>query len=82
MIPSSLRLLAITSLLLGGCSAAKKPVVKVVVPRQCIVEVHLTDKTECSGPEGKPMQCTKLELVFIKGCSTLQVPPIKKGDSH
>lgn len=66
---------ALIGLLLAGCAAhtAKVAVPQVVVPRDCILSVALTPKTQCVGADGKPLNCVGLKLVKIRGCEQVKV---------
>lgn len=38
----------------------------VIVPRRCLTDIHLTDHTECSGPDQKHLTCKGVVIDF--GC--------------
>lgn len=73
------RVLIALTLLLSGCAARKPVAAEVVVTRECMDSVELTDKTECRGPSGETLHCKGLLLNKKVGCGpVLEVNKEKK----
>lgn len=72
--------LALVTLLLTGCAARQKPIAAtVVIKRECMESVDLSDKSECRGPSGDSLHCTGFVLNKKVGCGpVLEVNKEKK----
>lgn len=46
---------------------------RIVIPRPCMLEVRLTEKTECHGPDTGHLKCTGFLLTVKPGCEELSV---------
>jgi MraW methylase family protein len=56
-----------------GARAAGGPTASMIVGRDCIVSVMLTDKTECAGADLEHLRCTGLTLTYKAGCEKLRI---------
>jgi hypothetical protein len=65
------------SISMSGCAAWRqhqaRPSAAVLVERDCIVNVALTDKTECAGSDLDRLHCTGLMLTWKKGCEKVRI---------
>ena len=66
------RLLFVVGILLAGCTA-RQPKVRVIIPRTCIIDIHLTDKTRCVQDDKGIWHCDPLMLDKTPGCEQVQV---------
>ena len=82
MLVNTLRTLtsiALLSIFVVGCNASHKPIRKVihgeiVVARDCMTAIELTDKSECRYKEGDAvMKCTGLKLTKLIKCDYVEV---------
>jgi hypothetical protein len=64
-------LLAMALVLITG--TLKSEPVEIVIPRPCMTEVRLTEKTECHGPDRGHLRCTGFMLTLRPGCEQLRV---------
>jgi len=70
----------LTALVVGGGCAAHLPLHSkpaLVIPRECLTDVHLDDATKCRWDEKeKVWKCAPLVIDKLKGCDPrLEVPP-------
>ena len=45
----------------------------IVIPRPCMLEVRLTEKTECHRPDTGHLKCTGFLLTVKPGCEELSI---------
>jgi hypothetical protein len=64
--------------LLPGC-AARKPVVKIIVPHDCIISLSVGPATECTLADPTHVKCTKVVIVSRSDCQQLQIIPKEKS---
>lgn len=80
LLGSALFFYSFAGILLFGCAAQKPIKAQVVVPRDCMTSVELTDKAECHGDDVEHLHCTGFKLTKRQGCEQLSVSqPAKKG---
>lgn len=67
--------LLVVVVLLAGCAGAVKKKVKleVVIPRPCLLDVKLTDKSKCHGPDKQSLYCSSLLVEVKNDCELTQV---------
>jgi hypothetical protein len=53
--------------------ALRSKPIEIVIPRPCMVEVRLTDKTECHGLDKGHLKCTGFQLTLKPGCEQLKI---------
>ena len=51
----------------------RSELIEIVIPRPCMLEVRLTEKTECHGPDKGHLRCTGVMLTVKPGCEQLRV---------
>src|SRR5439155_12210756 len=57
----------------SGRRHTRSRLTEIVIPRPCVLEVRLTQKTECHGPDRKHLSCTDLVMVVKPKCEEIRV---------
>lgn len=53
-----------------GCAA--RPT-RVIIPRECITDIKLSDRTKCTEQRDGSLSCSHLQLTYIKGCEQVKI---------
>ncbi len=67
------RVCAVVVVLAAVATASRSRLTEIVIPRPCVLEVRLTQKTECHGPDHKHLSCTDLVMVVKPKCEEIRV---------
>jgi len=67
------RVCAAVVVLAAVAMASRSRLTEIVIPRPCVLEVRLTQKTECHGPDRKHLSCTDLVMVVKPKCEEIRV---------
>jgi len=67
------RACAVIVVLAIAATALRSSLTEIVIPRPCVLEVRLTQKTECHGPDLKHLSCTDLVMVVKPKCEEIRV---------
>ena len=67
------RVCAVIVVLAIAATASRSRLTEIVIPRPCVLEVRLTQKTECHGPDRKHLSCTDLVMVVKPKCEEIRV---------
>ncbi len=67
------RVCAVVVVLAAAATASRSRLTEIVIPRPCVLEVRLTQKTECHGPDRKHLSCTDLVMVVKPKCEEIRV---------
>ena len=67
------RVCAVIVVLAIAATASRSRLTEIVIPRPCVLEVRLTQKTECHGPDRKHLSCTDLVMVVKPKCKEIRV---------
>jgi hypothetical protein len=67
------RVCALMVVLAAAAMALRSQPMEIVLPRPCVVEVRLTEKTECHGPDRKHLSCTNLVMLVKPKCEEIRV---------
>jgi hypothetical protein len=59
--------------LAAAAMALRSQPMEIVLPRLCVLEVRLTEKTECHGPDRKHLSCTNLLMLVKPKCEEIRV---------
>ena len=58
--------------LAAAAMALRSQPMEIVLPRPCVLEVRLTEKTECHGPDRKHLSCTNLLMLMKPKCEEIR----------
>ena len=61
-----------TALAVTAVTLRSEPI-EIVIPRPCMLEVRLTEKTECHGSDKGHLRCTGFALTVKPGCEQLRI---------
>ena len=67
------RVCAVVVVLAAIAMASGSRLTEIVIPRPCVLEVRLTQTTECHGPDRKHLSCTDLVMVVKPKCEEIRV---------
>jgi len=67
------RACALIVVLAIAATALRSSLTEIVIPRPCVLEVRLTQKTECHRPDLKHLSCTDLVMVVKPKCEEIRV---------
>ena len=67
------RVCAVIVVLAIAAMASRSSLTEIVIPRPCVLEVRLTQTTECHGPDRKHLSCTDLVMVVKPKCEEIRV---------
>jgi hypothetical protein len=67
------RVCALIVVLAAAAMALRSQPMEIVIPRPCVLEVRLTEKTECHGPDRKHLSCTNLLMLVKPKCEEIRV---------
>ena len=59
--------------LAAAAMALRSQPMEIVIPRPCVLEVRLTEKTKCHGPDRKHLSCTNLLMLVKPKCEEIRV---------
>ena len=65
--------LSAAAVLLCGCAVRKPSAGQVVVNRDCMVSIELTDKTKCTAGKDGTLVCEHLKLTYLPGCPKVEI---------
>jgi len=66
------RVCALMVVLAAAAMALRSQPMEIVLPRPCVLEVRLTEKTECHGPDRKHLSCTNLLMLVKPKCEEIR----------
>jgi len=66
------RVCALMVVLAAAAMALRSQPMEIVLPRPCVLEVRLTEKTECHGPDRKHLSCTNLLMLMKPKCEEIR----------
>jgi hypothetical protein len=64
---------ALMVMLAAAAMASRSATTELVIPRPCVLEARLTEKTECHGTDHKHLSCTNLVMTVRPKCEEITI---------